>query len=279
MFLRITEVMPKKIVSGFESIKIDLARANLTITYEAYLGLTFFMSIVSAIVISSVFVILTASVFWSVLIGLLVLLCSFSVCYAYPYLSISSKTRKIDASLPLTANFMAVLASSGMPPERIFRSLAKVGDEFGVGEEARRIIGDIELLGLDLNAAIRRGSIRSASKKFASMLDGVITTAHMGGDLAGYLREESEKYKKARVASMKGYIDSLGGMAEIYVTLMIALPLALVVMLSIMSFLGGGASMLGNIDPQTLLLMVAFLITPAGAAILLLIVDSMAPPR
>ena len=151
-----------------------------------------------------------------------------------------------------------------MPPERIFRSLANVGDEFNIGEEVRRIIGDIEVLGLDLNEALRNGSSRSSSRKFGALLDGVVTTSHMGGDLSAYLREESEKFKKARVASMKSYLESLGGMAEVYVSLMIALPLALVVMLSIMSFLGGGTSMLGNIDPNVLLTLVAFVITPIG---------------
>jgi hypothetical protein len=68
-------------------------------------------------------------------------------------------------------------------------------------------------------------------------------------------------------------------MAEVYVSVMIALPLALVVMLSIMSFLGGGASMIGNIDPQVLLLLMTFVVTPAGVAVMLLIVDSMTPPR
>ncbi|MGD0643643.1 MAG: type II secretion system F family protein [Candidatus Bathyarchaeia archaeon] len=174
---------------------------------------------------------------------------------------------------------MAVLASAGLPPERIFRSLANVGDEFSVGEEVRRIIADIELLGLDLNAALRSGALRSASRKFGSLLDGIVTTSHMGGDLASFLREESEKYKKVRVASMKSYLESLGGMAEVYVSFMIALPLALVVMLSIMSFLGGGASMLGNINPEVILLLLAFVITPAGCAVLLLMIDSMTPPR
>jgi flagellar protein FlaJ len=185
----------------------------------------------------------------------------------------------MDANLPLTANFMAVLASAGMPPERIFRSLANVGDEFSIGEEIRRIIADIELLGLDLNAALKNGSLRSASRKFGAMLDGIVTTSHMGGDLASFLREESEKYKKVRVASMKSYLESLGGMAEVYVSFMIALPLALVVMLSIMSFLGGGASMIGNLDPQVILILVTFVITPAGVGILLLLIDSMTPPR
>jgi flagellar protein FlaJ len=192
---------------------------------------------------------------------------------------ISSKARKIDANLPLTANFMAVLASAGMPPERIFRSLGNVGDEFGLGEEIRRIIGDIELLGLDLNEALKKGSLRSASQKFGAMLDGIVTTTHVGGDLAAYLREAADKYKKVRVSAMKSYLEGLAGMAEVYVSFMIALPLALVVMLSIMSFLGGGASMLGNINPQVLLTLLVFVITPAGCAVLLLIIDSMTPPR
>jgi len=243
------------------------------------MGLTMFASIVSGVAALSFSILLTSSILLSILIGLIAFLSSFGICYVYPLFSISSKARKIEANLPLTANFMAVLASAGMPPERIFRSLANVGDEFGVGEELRRIIADIELLGLDLNAALKSGSLRSASRRFGAMLDGIVTTSHMGGDLAAYLREESEKYKKVRVASMKSYLESLGGMAEVYVSFMIALPLALVVMLSIMSFLGGGASMLGNLDPQVILMLVAFVITPAGVGILLLMIDSMTPPR
>ena len=146
----------------------------------------------------------------SVLIGLVTFFSSFGICYLYPIVGISSRARKIDANLPLTANFMAVLASAGMPPERIFRSLANVGDEFGLGEEIRRIIGDIEVLGLDLNEALKNGSSRSSSRKFGALLDGVVTTSHIGGDLAAYLREESEKYKKVRVASMKSYLEGLG---------------------------------------------------------------------
>jgi flagellar protein FlaJ len=100
----------------------------------------------------------------------------------------------------------------------------------------------------------------------------------MGGDLSSYLRDESEKFKKVRVTSMKSFLDSLAGMAEVYVSFMIALPLVLVVMLSVMSFLGGG-SMLGGMDPQTLLMLLTFLVTPAGVGIMILLVDSLTPPR
>lgn len=274
-----SDLMPKSIISKLDSLQKNLAKANLRITFQAYMGLMLFSSIVSGIAALSLSILLSSSILFSILIGLIVFLSSFGICYIYPLFSISSRARKIEANLPLTANFLAVLASAGMPPERIFRSLANVGDEFAIGDEVRRIIGDIELLGLDLSAALKNGSLRSASRKFGAMLDGIVTTSHMGGDLATYLREESEKYKKARVASMKSYLESLGGLAEVYVSFMIALPLALVVMLSIMSFLGGGASMIGNIDPQVLLMLLAFVITPAGVGILILLVDSMTPPR
>jgi flagellar protein FlaJ len=78
---------------------------------------------------------------------------------------------------------------------------------------------------------------------------------------------------------MKSFLESLGGLAEVYVSMMIALPLALVVMLTIMSFLGGGATLLGNLDPQVILTLLTFVITPAGVGIILLLIDSITPPR
>jgi flagellar protein FlaJ len=101
----------------------------------------------------------------------------------------------------------------------------------------------------------------------------------MGGDLASYLRDESEKFTKLRTTSMKSFLETLATMAEAYVSFMIALPLVLVVMLSIMSFLGGTADMLAGLDPTVLLMVVTFLITPAGVGVMILLVDTLTPPR
>ncbi|MCJ7766893.1 type II secretion system F family protein [Candidatus Bathyarchaeota archaeon] len=284
--LKLSRLVPQRLSSQLGVLQRNLARASIKVSFGVYLGLAMFTSLaagattlgISLLMLSISFPIIESTVF-ALLIGALVALGSVGGFYLYPLLAISSRKRKIDANLPLIANFMSVLASAGMPPERIFRSLANVGDEFGVGDEMRRAIGDIELMGLDLNGALRNASLRSASGKFGAMLDGVVTTSHMGGDLASFLREESDKFKKTRISALKSFVESLAGMAEVYVSVMIALPLALVVMLSIMSFLGGGASMIGDIDPQVLLLLMTFVITPASVAVMLLIVDSMTPPR
>jgi flagellar protein FlaJ len=279
VLLQVFGAVPKSVVSKLGGLQTNLAKVGFKITFQAYVGLMVFASVVSGLAAFSVAYLLLASVVLSLLIGVVCFFSAFGVCYFYPLVGISSRARKIEANLPLTANFMAVLASAGMPPERIFRSLANVGDEFCLGEEVRRIIGDIEVLGLDLNQALKNGALRSASRKFGTMLDGIVTTTYVGGDLASYLREAADKFKKARVASMKSYLESLAGMAEVYVSFLIALPLALVVMLTVMSFLGGGASMLGNISPQMLLSLLVYVITPVGVCVILLIVDSMMPPR
>lgn len=286
LFLRSSKIVPTFLVNELKSLELNLSKAAVKMTFQAYLGLMAFAMIISIIlgfvfsflILSINLPIVSASIF-SVIVALLAGIISFGVCYVYPILTISSKVRKIEANLPLTANFLSVLASSGMPPERIFRSLANVGDEFGVGEEIRRAIADTEIMGLDLNDALKRASVRSSSTKFGAMLDGIVTTSHMGGDLASFLRDESEKFKKTRVTAMKSFLDSLAGMAEMYVSFMIALPLVLVVMLSVMSFLGGGLGVFGGLDPSTILLLMTFVVTPAGVMIMILLVDSLTPPR
>jgi flagellar protein FlaJ len=285
LLLKLSRVVPLRVLSSFGGLKGNLAKASIRISFSAYIGLMVLTSLVSAFAVFSISLVvlffslpILSAVLSSFLLGLLASLMSFGLCYVYPVFSISSRARKIDANLPLIANFMSVLAGSGMPPERVVRSLANVGDEFSVGEEARRTVADIELLGLDLNTALKNASLRSPSKRFASMLDGVVTTSHMGGDLAGYLRSEADKYKKARMQAMKNFLESLGTLAEAYVSFMIALPLALVVMLSVFSFIGGGATISG-MEPQVMLTAITFIITPAGVGIMLLMVDSMTPPR
>src|SRR3990170_3743386 len=278
--LKLSGLVPAKVLSRLAGLQRILAKASMRMSFKTYIGLMVFASLISGVAVFSLSLVvlsfslqLVQALAFSVLMGLMAFFVSAGTCYVYPMLGISSRARKIEANLPLIANFMSVLASAGMPPERIIRSLANVGDEFSVGQEARRIIADVELMGLDLKGGLKNAALRSPSKKFAAMLDGVVTTSHMGGDLGSYLAGEADKYKKARVQTMKGFLENLATIAEAYISFMIALPMALIVMLSVMSFIGGGA-LVGNMEPATLLSLVTFVVTPAGVGILLLMVDS-----
>ena len=140
------------------------------------------------------------------------------------------------------------------------------------------IVRDISLRGKDLNSALKGASMRSPSRRFAALIDGFVTTSTMGGDLAAYLRLESDKFKRDRMLRMKRFLDSLGVIAEAYIAFMVAAPLMLIVMLSVMSFIGGDIG-IGNLDPAVLLNILTFVFMPGGVAIMLFLVDAITPLR
>ena len=283
---KFSKTIHPRIFSKFDSLDRNLGKASMRTAFRVYVGLMMFTSLVAGVasfaVFYSLFMYFGFQVLYPVvvptLIGILVGAVSMGIYYSYPSFVVYSRGNKIDANLPTIANFMSVLASSGMPAESIFRSLGSVGEEFGVSKEVGGIIRDIELMGLDLHSAVKRAAERSPSRGLATMLDGVVTTSHMGGDLALYLRDESDKYKRGRMLNMKHFIDNLGIVAETYITFMVAAPLMLIVMLSVMSFIGGGIT-IADLDTEVLLNLLTFVFLPAGVGIMMLVVDSMSPQR
>ena len=269
----------------FNGLKTDLAKANIRTGFQAYVGLLFFTSIVAGVLAFAVTLSVLAFqsiedfLVLAVLTGFLTWASSMVICYFYPKIVAHGRGNRIDANLPIIANFMSVLASSGMPPEGVFHALARVGDEFKVGEEARGVIRDIAFLGLDLHTAVKRASERAPSSKLASMLDGFVTTSNMGGDLASYLRLEADKHIRERMQKMRRFIDNLSVIAEAYIAFMVAAPLMLIVLFSVFSFIGGGGITIANLNPAVMLDILTLMILPIGIAILIYIVDSMMPMR
>ena len=285
MFLKFAKMVPKRVLSKF-GMKKNLAKASIKSGFLIYVGLVMFASVVTAIItfgLSFFFLALfdiavLNRAFFSILVGVGAGFISFGIGYLYPVLVAYSRGSKIDANLPHIAHFMAVLASSGMTPESVFRSLARVGKEFSVSKEVEGLIGEIEILGANLHSSLKRISEVSPSRKFGTMLNGVVTTSHMGGDLADYLNQEAKKFKEERMGKIKRFLENLGVIAETYVAFMVVAPLMLIIMLSVMSFIGGGVT-IGSLSPADLLSLLTFVLIPTGVAFLIFMVDSITPLR
>ncbi|MCK5628409.1 type II secretion system F family protein [Candidatus Bathyarchaeota archaeon] len=286
MSLRVAHVLPRGVLSKFSGLRLKLAKASIKTGFEVYVGLVLFVCVVSGIVafafslflLSQLGFALLTGVLLSLLVGGAVGLFSVGIGYLYPVLSAYSRGNKIDANLPFIAHFMAVLASSGMTPESVFRSLARVGKEYSVRKEVMGLIGEIELLGADLHTSLKRVSEVSPSRKFGNLLNGIITTSHMGGDLAEYLNQEAKRFKELRMGKNKRFLENLGVIAEVYVVFLVAAPLMLIIMLSVMSYIGGPLS-LGTLNPNELLNLLTFVLIPIGIFFLILMVDYITPLR
>ncbi len=275
----------RRIFPLFRDLDVNLQRAGIKINFKAYVSLAVFATIVTALATLAFIPCLLAFAFHipafpAILFGIggSLFACAFSVAgfYVYPIYRADKLKRELEDELPFTTGYMAILASAGVPPEKIFYSLSNLSVPLAVSNEAKNIVTDINLFGLDVISALEKASKRTPSAKFHEMLEGFISTIHSGGNLAAYLRQKSRQYMKLKRISMKKFSDTLSILAEVYVALLVTGPLLLVIMLAVMAMMGGG--MLGGIlAPDLILNLLAYVGIPLASIMFLIILDSVSP--
>jgi len=130
----------------------------------------------------------------------------------------------------------------------IFKELSRQKVYGEISQEAAWITRDTELLGSDILTAIKKAARRSPSSKFQDFLQGVITTSTSGGQLKPYFLLKADEYQKENKLELKSQMETLGMLAESFVTVVVAFPLFLVLIMAIMAIVGGG-------DPAFMVLM------------------------
>lgn len=160
--------------------------------------------------------------------------------FSTPASNAKKRGKDINLRLPYATNYIAAMASAGVIPAEIFKSLAKQTIYGEVAKEAAMIYKDLEVHGKDIVTALRRAIDRCPSVKFQEMLQGAITTTSSGGDLTQYFRQKAARYQWENRVEQKTFIETMGLMAETYVTAAVAGPLFLIVMVAIIVLMGSG---------------------------------------
>ena len=170
---------------------------------------------------------------------------------------------------------MSILASAGVSPEKMFISLSTLKPPLAASIEATEVVKQIALFGLDIISALEKTSTRTPSKRVRDMIQGIISTIHTGGNLGVYLRVKFKAHMKLKRITLKKQADSLSVLSEIYVALLLTGPLIFIIMLSVMSVLGGGGLM--GLSSELLLSLLTYIGIPICALIFLVILDSASP--
>ena len=268
----------------FKDLDQNLQKSGLRVNFKAYVSLTILASFLMTLPVAVATSVLLFFVFkvplGSVLlfgVGGALFTWALSVVgfYLYPVYRADKHKRELDDELPFTTGYMAILASAGVSPEKIFYSISTLNVPLAASAEARDIIKNINLFGLDVISALEKASSRTPSEKLRDMIEGIISTIHTGGNLGAFLREKFKTAMKLKRLSLKKYSDSLAVLSEVYVTILLTGPLLLVIMLSVMSVLGGGG--LGILSSDLLLSLLTYIGIPVCAVIFLIILDSSSP--
>ena len=268
----------------FKGMDMSLKRSGLKANYKAYVSLTVFCTAAAALTICAIvpfllFFLLGIPFLPAILFGIGGSLFAIAITtigfYGYPVYYADATKRQLEDELPFTTGYMAILASAGVSPEHIFSSLATFSVPLAVTGQAKDVVRDVNLFGSDIISALKETSERTDSERFREMIQGFISTIHSGGNLAAYLREKSTQYMKLKRITLKKFADNLSMLAEFYVALLLTGPLMLIIMLTVMTMLGGGS--LGILSPDLLLNLLTYLGLPLGAVVFLIILDATSP--
>jgi flagellar protein FlaJ len=268
----------------FKDLDVKLRKSGLKVNFKVYVSLTIFATLsvcgaTLALIPCLLFLVFNLPLLPAVLFGVGGSLFAFAFStlsfYFYPIYRADSLKRELEDELPFTTGYMAILASAGVSPERMFYSLSNLNVPLAVTPEAKDVIRDVNLFGSDIISALEETSKRTPSQRFRETIEGLITTIHSGGNLAAFLREKSKEYMRLKRISLKKYSDNLSMLSEVYVTLLLTGPLFLVIMLVVMAMLGGGG--FGILSPDLMLELLTYVGIPLGAIAFLVILDAVSP--
>ena len=187
----------------------------------------------------------------------------------YPKLINSNRKRSIDTMLPYAVHYMSAMSGAGVIPVDIFSSLAKNKIYGEAAVEASYVVRDIKVLGNDLVQAMKNVASTTPSYRLQEFLQGAITIVSSGGDLESFFRLKAEQFVIENRREQKEFLDTLGLIAETYVTAFVAGPLFLIVMMSVMTIMGG--------MDMVLMYLLIYLVIPAGSIVFVILVSSITP--
>lgn len=232
-----------------EKMDKNLEQAHIKMRAGAYLSYAWVNTIFAA-VFSTVFYIILVLVFslgvlWIIILAFLmpgmITLLTYFYFMSYPALKAKSRAKKINIYLPYALNFISAMSSAGVTPTEIFKSLSKQRIYGELREEALWIYRDVALLGKDIITALKTNINRTPSDKFKEFLQGAVVTVQSGGALKPYFMNKAEQYMRENRVNQKQMIESLGIMAEAYVTAAVAGILLIIIIIPLLTIFSGGS--------------------------------------
>ncbi|MEK0320943.1 MAG: type II secretion system F family protein [Nitrosopumilus sp.] len=267
------------------SLDKSIKQAMMPIPFEVYVSSMIFFSMIAGVCgiimgfVASQFInIQPASIGFllPLITGLMLFGMTFGVLKIIPVFRVKNRAAKLSEEIPHFIGYMSTLATSGLSLEGIFKAIAKEETNEDIVKDARFIVRNIDILGMDLITAIKDLISRTPVGSYSELLDGAIITVSTGGDLKEYFNATAKVQLAEKKMLLQKTTEALGSVAEIYTILLIVFPLLAIIMLSIMGIMSPS---LGGFDLITLMNILTFGVIPLCGILMLIMMDTMVPKR
>jgi flagellar protein FlaJ len=163
--------------------------------------------------------------------------------YTYPGLEKSSTENRIEDELPFATIHMSAISGSMIDPSKIFDIIISTHEYPYIEKEFKKLINEINLYGYDLVSALRSAAYNNPSKKLSELFNGLATTINSGGDLPGFFDKRAQTLLFENRLEQEKKTKAAETFMDIYISLVIAAPMILMILLMMMKISGLGISM------------------------------------
>ena len=248
-----------------------LERAKIKIYPETYVSLMFFTAVLTlpvsiVCIVFLYFYLFIPIVFlvplpFYIMIGFLLI----------PMSRAGERASNLEREMPFASAYISVMASGGIAPYTSFKRLSEVELMPAMKSEAREIIKDVEIFGIDPLTAIENAAKKNPLDVFKDFLSGYASTVIIGGDIGHFLERKAEDIFKTRALRVKAAAERLGMLLETFIIVMVLMSLCFYILFSVESIYSTGMGMGSSI------LLYTYLFTPMLSLMFIYLAHRMQP--
>jgi len=240
---RIFGGMAAKFLSNMFEFKGTLKRGGMKIYAETYVSMMFFAALLTTpvTVIALVLLYLYKTVFLVFLVPapIFVLI----VFMLTPLMKAGERGTSLEREMPFAAAYITVMATGGVSPYVSIKRLSKVELMPAMRREAREIMRDVEIFGIDPLSALEDSSRNHPLDIYRDFIAGYASTVITGGDISHFLETKTHDIFRARSMRIKAAAERLGTLLESFVIVMVLMSLCFYILFSVDAIYSTGISM------------------------------------
>ncbi|MFQ6086899.1 MAG: type II secretion system F family protein [Candidatus Bathyarchaeia archaeon] len=263
-------IAPRFLKSVFE-FKDELKKAGMKIYPETYVSMMFFCALLTAPVTITAIVLLY--VFQWIPLAFLVptpiyIMIIFMVT---PSMKAGERARALEREMPFAAAYITVMATGGISPYMSVKRLSKVELMPAMRREAREIMRDVEIFGIDPLTALVKSAETNPSDIYTDFVSGYASTVITGGDIGHFLESKTHDIFKVRSLRIKVAAERLGTLLESFIIVMVLMSLCFYILFSVEAIYSTGISLYSS------MIMYTYIFAPMLSIVFIYLAHGMQP--
>jgi flagellar protein FlaJ len=181
------------------------------------------------------------------------------IMYFYPSMEKKYIENKINQELPFATIHMSAISGALVEPSKVFSIIISTKEYPYLERELTKLINEINVYGYDLVTALRNVSFNCPSARLAELLNGIGTTITSGGSLQDFFDKRSQSLLLEYRLERESYTKTAETFMDIYISLVIAAPMILMLLLIMMRVSGLGVTLSTSMITLVIVLGVAMI--------------------